>query len=334
MKKINIDAVSNICKNIVKVKVKNYNLNPLVLGFYITLRCNLKCLYCDYPKKSVKELGTEETIKLLEITRKKVPAINITGGEPLLRDDIVEIVRKCKNLKYLPVTIFTNSLLLEKRERILDYVDFLFTSLDNLNEEKYDRITQVKGSAKKIKNNIEKYSKLQEKKDFVMDVNCVINAGNLDDVLDLAEFVFDNNTSFSVEPQISFSSGLPSKDLVGNEKYKYVIDELIKLKKRKNPILNSLGYLRNIKNFSPFNCHPFLIPRVFPNGDLFYPCGELGMVAGNLLIEGSWDKTYRKGVGKFGTEFKCSNRCHYSCYVEPSIFIEKPMSLLRELLKY
>lgn len=122
----------------------------------ITDKCNLHCAYCrgesDCAKESectynkgVAELSVDE---IVEITQAAVACginkIRITGGEPLVRPDVIEI---CKRIHAIPgvqeLTLTTNGILLEKYARGLKEagVSRLNISMDSLQEEKYRSIT-------------------------------------------------------------------------------------------------------------------------------------------------------------------------------------------------
>src|SRR5256714_15353004 len=72
-------------------------VKPMIAGFYVTMKCNFRCTYCDdgsgsmYPDIPEQRLKTAKTIEVLEILRRASPGLNITGGEPTLRPDIEEI---------------------------------------------------------------------------------------------------------------------------------------------------------------------------------------------------------------------------------------------------
>src|SRR5258708_2104345 len=61
-------------------------VKPMVAGFYVTMKCNFRCTYCDdgsgnmYPDIPEQRLNTARTIETLEILRRASPGINITGG--------------------------------------------------------------------------------------------------------------------------------------------------------------------------------------------------------------------------------------------------------------
>ena len=64
-------------------------------------------------------------------------------------------------------------------------------------------------------------------------------------------------------------------------------------RERKQPINGTPKLLRTVLEFGDFKCFPTMFPRVYPNGDVFYPCEPLKKIAGNLLQEGSFKKGLR-----------------------------------------
>ena len=106
----------NFVEDAARVRLRNNppRLRPLIMAYFVTFRCNLQCSYCDYTRNKFSslhpELGTKEAKEVLRICREGVPSIGFTGGEPLMRDDIVELVRTARDLGYRPISLFTNSL--------------------------------------------------------------------------------------------------------------------------------------------------------------------------------------------------------------------------------
>ncbi|MFX1500658.1 MAG: GTP 3',8-cyclase MoaA [Promethearchaeota archaeon] len=94
------------------------------IRFSITSKCNYNCIYCDQegfiPKTS--ELTVEEITKLCKILAEilNVTRIKFTGGEPLCREEIVQIIKNVADLKlYKDISITTNGLLLfDKAEEL------------------------------------------------------------------------------------------------------------------------------------------------------------------------------------------------------------------------
>ncbi len=125
--------------------IDRFNRKITNLRISVTDRCNLNCFYCHKEgifQRSENELTSDEikeiTTAFKELGIKKV---KITGGEPLLRNDIVEIVQKIP--KFDEVSMTTNGILLEKyafdlKESGLSRVNI---SLDTLNGEKFKSLT-------------------------------------------------------------------------------------------------------------------------------------------------------------------------------------------------
>lgn len=109
------------------------------LRLSVTDRCNLACIYCDREglTASKDEMSLEEIVRLADVgSRLGMGKVKITGGEPLLRPDIVEIVRRISSLPSVTeVSMVTNgTLLAEKAEPLakagLERVNVNLASLD------------------------------------------------------------------------------------------------------------------------------------------------------------------------------------------------------------
>jgi cyclic pyranopterin phosphate synthase len=85
------------------------------LRISITNRCNLNCLYCKkegIPESSY-EMTKEEILELINQARKfRVKKVKFTGGEPLIRKDLAEIIENIP--KGIVKSISTNGLLLNE----------------------------------------------------------------------------------------------------------------------------------------------------------------------------------------------------------------------------
>jgi len=93
----------------------NFEGFPLIIGWELTLACNLNCRHCGssagMPRQ--RELTTAEALALCgQFPDLLVQEVNFTGGEPLLREDWPDIARRLAQLG-LPVKILTNGLALD-----------------------------------------------------------------------------------------------------------------------------------------------------------------------------------------------------------------------------
>ena len=131
-------------ENVVRDK---YERPILSLRITLTNRCNVNCLYChhDGMVKSKDEMTADEVYTICKVAKKiGVRKIRLSGGEPLLKKDIVETVRKINSLDFRDISMTTNGILLEKYAQDLKDagLDRVNVSLDTLNRETFEFITQ------------------------------------------------------------------------------------------------------------------------------------------------------------------------------------------------
>lgn len=122
-----------------------------VVVWNITRRCNLNCQHCysssanrDYPG----ELNTEEGKKLIrDLAKFGCPVILFSGGEPLLRDDLMELVQLATDLGIRAVISTNGTLLTPKMAAVMKKVglSYLGISLDGMRETN-DRFRGIKGA--------------------------------------------------------------------------------------------------------------------------------------------------------------------------------------------
>lgn len=120
------------------------------LRISVTDLCNLRCKYC-MPESGVCKLEHADVLKLEEFyeiakafVELGVRKIRITGGEPLVKNGIVELVKKISSLGVDDLAMTTNGLLLPKYAKELKKAGLnrVNISLDTLNREKYREITR------------------------------------------------------------------------------------------------------------------------------------------------------------------------------------------------
>ncbi len=116
----------------------------------LTDRCSLRCTYCmphDFNKWLPSEtlLSATELVKIIEIAVSQgITEVRLTGGEPLLRPDIVEIVSRINALENAPeLSMTTNGVALAKVARDLANAGLkrINISLDTLDWERFKRLT-------------------------------------------------------------------------------------------------------------------------------------------------------------------------------------------------
>ena len=117
----------------------------------VTDRCNLRCTYCmpaDFADWLPGDhlLSIDEMIEVIDVaTELGVRSIRLTGGEPLLRPDVVEIVRRIRTLPAAPaVSLTTNALRLAALAQPLADagLERVNVSLDTLDPQRFADLTK------------------------------------------------------------------------------------------------------------------------------------------------------------------------------------------------
>lgn len=129
----------------------SYNRNITYLRISVTDRCNLRCVYC-MPEKGVEMIPRDEILSLEEITDVVrvasdlgIRKIRLTGGEPLVRQGIVDLVNMISHVSGIEeVVMTTNGILLDRFADDLKRAGLsrVNISLDSVSREKYHQITR------------------------------------------------------------------------------------------------------------------------------------------------------------------------------------------------
>lgn len=123
-------------EKLIKGKILGKNI-PLTLSISITGNCNFRCSYCYGSfgnKKKDYDISTGEWLSLIEEAAEMgTKSIQILGGEPLLRDDIEEIINKIKG-KHIICSMNSNGSLVKKKINVIKKLDYITISLDGIGE--------------------------------------------------------------------------------------------------------------------------------------------------------------------------------------------------------
>ncbi|KAK6182082.1 hypothetical protein SNE40_009846 [Patella caerulea] len=171
------------------------------LRISLTERCNLRCQYC-MPENGVdltpkdELLSTDEILTLSRLFVKEgVKKIRLTGGEPLVRKDLIQIIEGLNSFRSLgleAIGITTNAVTLSRKLPQLKQVglDQINISLDSLIPAKFEFITRRKGYDKVLKG-IETAVDLGF---HPVKINCVVMRGlNDDEICDFVAFTENRN---------------------------------------------------------------------------------------------------------------------------------------------
>ena len=214
--------------------IDDYGRKIRSLRFSITNRCNLNCIYCHHEgegkreerDKDRKEISAELIIEIARVASVyfNVRKIKFSGGEPLMRDDLVDIVQGMRNFED-NISLTTNGVLLKKYAvELADAgLDRVNVSLDSLKEERYDFITSSRNNLPRVIDGI--YSAIDAGLTPVK-LNMVLLKGiNEDEVVSMMDFVRECNKRGGGEAAIlQLIELIPSFGAQPNSMLNYQVD--------------------------------------------------------------------------------------------------------------
>ena len=305
-----VRAVSLINRGIINY----FRRKPFGVSFEVTHNCNAKCKHCHLGCKIEENRASPQ--ELGQICRQLNPVLaQLSGGEPLIRNDLEEIVSNFKVPNRAPyIDITTNGILLSKERywKLLEAgVDQIGISLD-YPDQRHDEFRGVPGLFNRIETLIKDLSCNEDK---AITFICTIQSDNFRDLTDMVALAKE----WKVKINFSLYTWLRTSDkgyLVSKKElpeFKKIVDHLLILKEKYRNILTS-AYLFNkmiefLENERAPGCRTgerFF--NVNPNGTIS-PCG--------LHI-----KNYRSQQ-ELLEKFSQNNDCEF-CYTSLRGNTEKP----------
>ena len=269
-------------------------------------------------------MSTPEILQMLDEAHSfGIGVYNVWTVEPLLREDLPDILRHAKDLG-LTTSLITNGLLLRQRAGELAHLDLLSVSVDGIKSYKELRGIDLENILLGIR------SAQLAGHEILM--NCVIsgkNVGELEDLVHLAESLgcgisFEPmHESFGIDKNVWGSLGI--RDIPA---YERALERLIELKRSGAPIINSLTYLKMIRDLEPrFNCHAGdIILHVAADGTI-ENCRVHQEALGNVSegLEAVWQSSQER---REETVLSCQ-KCLFFGYVENSLLYEFVPEVMR-----
>ena len=196
----------------------NHGRELTYLRLAVTDRCNLRCTYCmpaegiNYmPEREL--LSWEEMFRLTRILHEMgIKKVRITGGEPFVRNGLLDFLTNLAGLKDLEICLTTNGVF------VGDYIESLQKlgvrhinlSLDSLDRDRFQQITRRDDFAKVYENLIRLIDA-----GFQVKINAVVMQGkNEEDIIALTEFAREHPVSVRFIEEMPFNgSGLVEEKL-------------------------------------------------------------------------------------------------------------------------
>ncbi len=238
---------------------------PLLASFKLTYRCNLNCLPCPFHRRSAEEkasISRPEAMKALdELKRRGCRFVVFEGGEPLLWKDgsfeFPDLVTFAKR-HFLRVAATTNGTV------PLDApVDILWVSVDGLRNT-HNRLRS--GSFDRI------WSNLQSAKHPKIIVHFTLNRKNWKELPGLLDRLRAVPSVRGVTVQLFYPYGRGEEDLLlAPGERRQALEEVIRLKEKGYPILNSARRLRAMIE-NRWVCRDSILANVDPDGTITQGC--------------------------------------------------------------
>ena len=131
-----------------------------IAAIIFTQGCNFRCPYCHNPELVDPQLfqepiSEEEVISFLETRKEKLTGVVITGGEPVLQEDLGEFMQKLKTMGF-KVKLDTNGSRPEVLKQLMESQLLDYIAMDiKAPLEKYPKIAGVEGMEDKVKESID-----------------------------------------------------------------------------------------------------------------------------------------------------------------------------------
>jgi radical SAM protein with 4Fe4S-binding SPASM domain len=266
---------------------------PLIVSWNLTRKCNLKCSHC-YINATTKELdgelNTQESKNLIDqIAEVSRPLLVLSGGEPLLRKDVYELIQYGTE-KGLRMGLGSNGGSIDSRvaEKLKEAgIKTVSISLDSPIPEQHDEFRGVAGSWQKAVNAI----KVLRENDVLVQVNTTLtqeNYNQIDDIMSLSEQIgVENFHLFFLVPtgrgaKIADISPAMYEDMIKGtfaKTYKHKLNVRPSCAPQFMRIAKDMGL--DMRQWIRGCISGMYYCRIYPNGDIT-PCPYLPVKLGNI----------------------------------------------------
>jgi Fe-coproporphyrin III synthase len=238
---------------------------PLLASFKLTYRCNLTCLACPFHHRAGESQShmcwVKATAALDALERQGVLIVVFEGGEPFLwRDgqhDLHDLIRYAKR-RFPRVAVTTNGTF-----PLHTAADIVWVSMDGL-KPTHDRLRSQ--SFNRV------WTSLHQSSHGRLLVHFTINRKNCHDIAPLLELLHNIKAFRGMTVQLFYPYGQGEAPLaLDTAERKAVLEDVIRLKARGFPIMNSSGRLRAMIS-NDWRCHDDILINVDPDGTITQGC--------------------------------------------------------------
>ncbi|MBI2850565.1 MAG: radical SAM protein [Chloroflexi bacterium] len=280
----------------------NMPSHPEIVSWNITKRCNLRCAHCylDAGISAEGELSTEESYRVIDqMAELSTGMVILTGGEPLLRKDLIDIIRRISERGIMAVmgtngTLIDDNAALTLKKAGLQGVGI---SLDSLDMEKHDAFRRVKGCWQKTVAGM----RACIRQSLPVIVQTTVTPWNLQEIPAMIDFAQDEGASvFNLYYLVCTGRGETLVDLTPQQ-YEESLDSLaeaqslhpsIMVRAKCAPQIARIAHERGLPASGGGCPAGVSYLRIDPEGQVT-PCPYLPLVAGNVReapLKDIWEK--------------------------------------------
>jgi MoaA/NifB/PqqE/SkfB family radical SAM enzyme len=314
------------------------NVNPKIVVFFLTYRCNSRCIMCHawqkqnlYPELSLSQI---ERIFSAPCLSNNIEIVNMTGGEPTLRKDLVEVVNillnRCKKLRRIdmPTNGINKDEVIDKIEQILtvllptDVKLAVTVSLDGIGEV-HENVRRISGVFNRVQETIFELREMTSYwSNLLFGINTTISNMNYDNLDKIREFGLRNgigiNYTLGAISEIGVESVKIGDEFMLNDGQRDKVIEFIENLLRKDSInaLYANFMLQYLKTGKRKPICAFRSRKSFllePSASV-YLCGNYKeFYLGNLLekpFREIWRNTRKIKRSSWKRCFSCASNCY------------------------
>ncbi|RCK81128.1 MAG: Radical SAM domain heme biosynthesis protein [Candidatus Ozemobacter sibiricus] len=359
--------VGNYLRNLGAIAIGRTPAAPLMFSWYVTHRCGLNCAYCcdgdgkRFAEERIPELTTAEARQLIDRLAAATDTLDLTGGEPLLRPDLEDLLAHARQ-RGMRTVLNTKGIGLADRPDLWRFTDVLVLSLDTLDPGRLasligrDRATAqavldgltcalaqrgrplpdegkgetaVAGPPSLVGLLRRRPGRRARRHGPLLVLSVVATPTNLDDLAAVLALAQRERLGFQISPEIVGTH--PNPALRGHLGYRALLRRVRAAKAAGAGVLGVEAYLRGIRDFRRFHCHPLLMPVIRPDGRLYYPCLESKNATVNLLDHRTYGEALAAARRLTPRRPTCGDCCHIFCHMALSLLQRHPLQAAREL---
>jgi MoaA/NifB/PqqE/SkfB family radical SAM enzyme len=300
---------------------------PLLCNYYVTLRCNSKCTFCNIWRNKDNFKLREQTLdeveaNLKDLKRLGVKFIDFTGGEPLLYHNIIEALKLSKKYGFLNFLTTNGTLYPQYAESLKGLVDNLTVSLDSPVESEHNKIRGIDCYSKVIES-----IKLAKKIEQKIQILYTVTNDNYKRLSEMVKFAEKNKCILEISPCFEYfgNEKITKEAILEAKKYegaaytiqdsaynKFILDGGNKIS---NPVCKAVSSTIVISpdNYLLLPCYHHASSKIKIKKDLF------------IVYNSDKVKAFKKMEGRF----PFCNNCTITCYMRTSLFSRYPIEFIK-----